>query len=311
MSAAPQQQFGRKASLLMVGGSRALDLSDMHFRFEIRQGDVATPNNALIRVWNLRPETMKQIRGEFARVVVQAGYEGSFGVVFDGTVKQFGIGKESAVDSFLDIKAAEGDIGFTTGLVSKSYEAGTKIEAMMTDSVIAMGLKLVNFATLNVTGDLSRGRVLFGMARAHTQALADTLGATWSIQGGEVQVIPLTKYLDGDAVVINSMTGMVGIPEQTPEGVKVRCLLNPKIKCGSRIRLNNGDITQQDIKSIVPFNVKVGTVFSAPLAAGADGDYRVLVHDVSGDTRGQEFYSDIIALAIRQSSADEPVAPYG
>lgn len=305
------QQFGRKASLLMVGGTQALDLSDMHFRFEVRQGDTATPNSARVRVWNLRPETMKQIRGEFARVVIQAGYEGSFGVIFDGTVKQFGIGKETAVDSFLDILAAEGDIGFTTGLVSKTYEAGTKVEAMMNDSVVAMGLKLVDFPKLNVIGDLSRGRVLFGMARAAAQNLADTVGSTWSIQAGEVQVVPLTKYLDGEAVVINSLTGMVGIPQQTAEGVTVRCLLNPKISCGSRIRLNNGDITQQDVKSIVPFNVRVGTVFTAPLASGADGDYRVLVHDVTGDTRGQEFYSDIIALAIRPSSPDKPVAAYG
>lgn len=307
----PQQQFGRKASLLMVGTTRALDLSDMHFRFQISQGDVGTPNNARVLVWNLRPETMKQVRGEFSRVVIQAGYEGSFGVIFDGTVKQFAIGKSSPVDSFLEIRAAEGDIGFTTGLVSKTFEAGTNPQAMMAESISAMGLKLVEFPTNNVIGNLARGRVLFGMARAAAQTLADSVLSSWSIQGGEVQVIPLSKYRDGEAVIINSLTGMVGIPEQTPEGVKVRCLLNPRIACGSRIRLNNKDITQQDVKSIVPFNVRVGTLFTAPLATGADGDYRVLVHDLEGDTRGNEFYSDIIALAIRPSSPDQPVAPYG
>lgn len=307
----PQQQYGRKASLLMVGGSRALDLSEMHFQFKVTQGDVSSPNNARVIVWNLRPETMKQVRGEFSRVVIQAGYEGSFGVIFDGTVKQFEIGKSSPVDSFLEIRAAEGDIGYTTGLVSKTFEAGTNPEAMMKESVIAMGLKLVEFPTNNVIGNLSRGRVLFGMARAAAQTLADSVLSSWSIQGGEVQVVPLSKYVDGEAVVINSMTGMVGIPRQTAEGVEVRCLLNPRIKCGSRIRLNNKDITQQDVKSIVPFNVQKGIVFTAPLATGADGDYRVLVHDLEGDTRGNEFYSNVIALAIRPSSPDKPVAPYG
>jgi hypothetical protein len=312
MTIASERQFIRKANLVVAAGGKGIDLSDLKFRFRIQSGDVPTPNSADIRVWNLSPTTMKQIRGEFDRVVIQAGYEGSsYGVIFDGTIKQFRIGRESATDVFLDILAAEGDRGYTMGLVCKTFQAGTPLSTMMGTAADAMGVKLTAFPNFVNLSALSRSRVSFGMARSAAQCIADTVGSSWSIQGDEVQVIPLTKYLPGDIVEINSLTGMIGIPEQTEAGVKVRCLLNPKIRIGAAIRLNNGDITQQDIKSIIPFNVRVGTVFTTPLADGADGLYRVLTHDVSGDTRGSEWYSDIVCLAIDPSSAQAPVSAYG
>lgn len=313
MTVTSERQFIRKANLVLVSGEEGIDLSDLKFRFRVMGGDVPTPNNAEIRVWNLTPSTMKRIRGEFSRVVIQAGYEGSsYGIIFDGTVKQFKIGRENATDVFLDIRAAEGDIGYTMGLVCKTFEAGTSLRDMMDVSAKSMGVKLVAFPNIVNLESLSRGRVAFGMARAAAQCIADTVGSSWSIQAGGVQVIPLTKYLPGEVVEINSLTGMIGIPEQTDVGVKVRCLLNPKIRIGAAIKLNNADITQQDVKSIIPFNSRAqGTVFTTPLAEGPDGLYRVLTHDVTGDTRGGEWYSDITCLAIDQSAPQAPVKPYG
>lgn len=312
MTITSERQFIRKANLVVASGEDGIDMSDLKFRFRVMSGDVPTPNNAEIRVWNLSADTMKRVRGEFDRVVIQAGYEGSsYGVIFDGTIKQFRIGRESATDVFLDILAAENDIGYTCGLVSKTYEAGTTMREMMDTAAKSLGVKLVDFPNIVNIDQLSRGRVAFGMARSAAQCIADTVGASWSIQAGGVQVIPLTKYLPGEVVEITSLTGMIGIPEQTDTGVKVRCLLNPKIRIGASIRLNNGDITQQDIKSIIPFNVRVGTVFASPLASATDGLYRVLTHDLSGDTRGSEWYSDIMCLAIDPSSPDAPVKPYG
>lgn len=307
-----ERQFIRKANLIVSQGAEGLDLSDLKFRFRVMSSDVPTPNNAEIRVWNLAPATMKRMRGEFSRVTIQAGYEGSsYGVIFDGTIKQFRSGRENATDVFIDILASENDIGFNCGLISKTFEAGTSLRDMMDSAAKSMGVKLVSFPNIINLDSLSRGRVAFGMARSAAQCIADTVGSSWSMQTGEVVVIPLTKYLPGEVVEINSLTGMIGIPEQTDVGIRVRCLLNPKIRIGAAIRLNNGDITQQDVKSIIPFNVRVGTVFTAPLASGADGLYRVLTHDLTGDTRGSEWYSDMTCLAIDQSSPNSPVKAYG
>lgn len=101
-------QYKRKASLLLVDDDEVLDLSNLRFRFQVKAMDVESPNNAAIRVYNLSRDTLVKIRGEFSRVILQAGYDNNFGVIFDGTIKQFRIGREGTTDTYLDILAADG-----------------------------------------------------------------------------------------------------------------------------------------------------------------------------------------------------------
>lgn len=303
MTVQSERQFIRRASLIVTAGDKGLDLSNLKFDFSVMSADYQSPNHARIRVFNLAPDTMKKIQGEYQQVVLQAGYEGaSFGIIFQGTIKQFRLGRLSAIDTFLEILAGDSDIGYNFGVVNKTFAKGSTLNDMMKEASLQMGAKLVEFPNVS-NPSLIRGRVGFGMARDMARQVSDTVGSTWSIQQGEVQVIPLTKYLPGDIVEINSLTGMIGIPELTDEGVRVRTLLNPRLRIGARVRLNNKDITQLDIKSIVPFNVRVGKLFQAPLANAADGLYRVYTLDHSGDTRGNEWYSDMVCLAIAPSAS--------
>jgi hypothetical protein len=89
-----------------------LDLSQMHITFSTEQSNYESPNTMRCRVYNLKDETSKQVFSEFTRVTLAAGYQsGPYGTIFDGTIKQVMRGKASATDTFLDIFAAEGDIG--------------------------------------------------------------------------------------------------------------------------------------------------------------------------------------------------------
>jgi len=190
-------QYGRKASLLVVEGEEALDLSEMHFKFQTAQQDEESPNNCSIRIYNLNPATVKKIRGEYSRVVLQAGYEGgAFGVIFDGTIKQFRVGQENdAKTTYLDILAADGDIAYNFARVNSSLAAGTSagerlaiVVAEMTKHKVTKG----EFLIPSTGGVLPRGKVLFGMAKAIMRAEVQNLGATWSIQDGKVNIVPLT-----------------------------------------------------------------------------------------------------------------------
>lgn len=79
------RQWGRKASLI-VGDEEALDLSELSFSFDIRRNDAKSPNTATIKVMNASRETASMVQREFTRVVVQAGYQGNYGVIFHGNV---------------------------------------------------------------------------------------------------------------------------------------------------------------------------------------------------------------------------------
>ena len=89
---------------------QALDLSALRIKFQVKMTGTATPNTADIRVYNISQDTAFQIQKEFTKVVLQGGYQANFGVVFEGSIKQVLIGRESATDNFIDIIAGDGDI---------------------------------------------------------------------------------------------------------------------------------------------------------------------------------------------------------
>ena len=79
--------------------------------------------------------------------------------------------------------------------------------------------------------------------------LADRVNARWSIQNGVVTLVPVTGYLPGQAVQINSASGMIGTPEQTEGGIMIRCYLNPLIKIGRLVQINNADINRNTLNN--------------------------------------------------------------
>lgn len=304
------QSWLRKLNLTVQGsGPNGLDLSDLRVRFQVLAGDYQSPNNAAIRVYNLKDETAQQVQDEFSSVILKAGYEeGAFGIIFAGDIKQFKRGRESATDTYLDILAADGDSEYNFGTINQSFPAGSTSADHLRAAAAAMGLDITIPDLTGTNPRFARGRVGFGMGRDLMRVASRSLGSSWSIQGGKIQVIEDSGYLPGEAVEINQLNGMIGIPEQTDEGVKVRTLLNPKLRVGTLVKLNTADITrliqQNPALSPMPFNQRVGIQFASKLAEGSDGLYRLYVVDHQGDIRGNEWYSDLICLLVNRSTGE-------
>jgi len=71
--------------------------------FKVTRGDFQAPNTADIRIYNLADATVNKIENEFTDVAIQAGYEGNYGLIFNGTIKQIRKGKVDQKDSYVDI----------------------------------------------------------------------------------------------------------------------------------------------------------------------------------------------------------------
>lgn len=310
-------QWRRRVSLIVAPpqGDQGLDLSEMQIRFTVRQSDVETPNNAIIRIYNLSERTTATIEKEYTRVVLQAGYEtGAFGVIFDGTIKQVRRGKVTATDSYLDILAADGDLAYNFAALSQSLAAGATLDEQY--EAIAQAAKEQGVDTgykAPIVGPvLPRGKVLFGMWRDYMRDWSTTAGVTWSVQDGKVIVLPLTGYRPGEAVVMNSRTGMIGIPEQTENGIRIRSLLNPRLRIGGLVQIDNASINRTIFKTAapIPFDRYAGLQLLAPVTD--DGFYRLYVVEHEGNTRGNEWYSDLICLAVDMTAApDKAVKEFG
>lgn len=291
------EQFMRKCTLLVSDRSGdGFDLSLLRIKFIVKRSDTQTPNTAEIRVYNLEEQTAHRIKKEFSKVILQGGYESNFGVIFAGNIKQVLEGRENGTDTFIDIIAGDGDLSYNFGIVNATIAAGSSQKDQIEKAVGAMnsvgGVTSGNISNLPET-KLPRGKVMYGMARDYLKQSADSSDQTWSIQDGKVQFVPLTSYLPSEAVVLTAKTGLVGVPQQTNEGVNLKCLLNPVIKIGGRVQLNNKDIARLKIDQANPTSPA-----NVPAPITADGVYYVLVIEHVGDTRGNEWYSTLTCLNL-------------
>ncbi len=289
-------QWLRACSLTVGKGSAGLELGALRVVFATRKGDVETPNSAEIRVYNLSAGTAARIRREFTRVVLQAGYQDNIGTIFDGTIRQVRTGRENGTDTWLEIIAADGDAAYNFATVNTTLAAGSKPADRVAVAQAAMAEKGAGAGyTPDLGGQaLPRGKVMYGMARQHMRNEAETTDTTWSIQDGKVQMLPRAGYLPGAAVVLTHETGLVGTPEQTQDGIRVRCLLNPRLRVGGRIKLDNASVLRAKT------DLKASALL--PPSLDHDGIYRILTVEFRGDTRGNDWYADMVCIGIDDTS---------
>lgn len=300
-----------------------IDLSNLRIQFKVTAMDVDAPPTATIRVINLSDDTSQRIQNEFQSVTLQAGYEnGNFGVIFQGTILRVKRGRLNNIETFVDIMASNLDAIYNFGVVAKTLKKGATlldqtnaIASSVNSSAAAQVGGSLQYSSvpddLGTGGTLPRGKVLFGMARDRLNDVADSNGSTWSVgPDGKVQIIKLTSSgVPGVPVVINSATGMVGIPEATTQGIEVKCLLNPMIKIGTRVQLDNKSINTSTNKSAIGFPAYADFQFFA--SESNDGVYRALVVEHEGDTRGPgaDWITSIVALNVSQSAPPATAVP--
>ncbi|AYQ38339.1 hypothetical protein CVS37_09650 [Burkholderia lata] len=302
------EQFGRKVSLIIgPDAGDALDLSGLRIVFRVQRGDTQTPNSLRARIYNVSDNTAQRAESkEFTRIVLQAGYEGNYGIIFDGSIIQVRRGRESPTDTYMDITAADGDMAYNFAVVNTTLAAGATQADVVDACLKAMGKFGVTAGYIAdlPANPLPRGKVLFGMARDHLETVARSTQTLWSIQDGQLQIVPETSYAPGEIPVINAKSGMVGMPEQTANGITVRMLLNPGVKIGRLIQLDNSSIQRYEFSLNFTEDASNRNTALQNKIAG-DGFYYVMSNEFWGDTRGNDWYNEIICLAVDATVLDK------
>lgn len=288
------QQWLRYCKLTVAGGGDSVDLSQLRIRFQVTQHNLQSPNAADITITNLSDQTVKRIKGEGTEVTLEAGYEENPGLIFKGQIIQKRSGRENPVDTYLNIIAQGGDQAYNFATVSKTLAAGhTYRDQVMTayEALKPFGITLGKIADL---GDkkMPRARVMFGMARDILRTIAISTGTSWSIQNNELTVTKNNEPKEGGAIVLNSRTGLIGLPIQSIDGILVTCLLNPQIGPGSLIQIDQASV--QEAKLSADYTAVVNNAMIPSTAD--DGFYKCLVVNHIGDTRGDPWYTQILCL---------------
>jgi hypothetical protein len=289
--------------LSISGGGSTLSISDLRVRFEIKQTTIQSPNAATIIITNLSQATAQSIKSAAApatptgqKVTLTAGYQDGDGTIFKGDIQEARIGRENPTDTIVTIWASSGDIAYNYGVANKSFAAGATHQDHydhLTQAFAKYGIQ----AGYTPPGVLSkvkfpRASVLYGMARDHMRKLAGQVGCAWFITDDKVHMLQPGQALPGGITVINATTGMIGMPVQTPMGVIVRCLINPALRPGQKIQLNNASIQLSSFD--LSLNGADNNSIKNMAALSADGVYNILAINTEGDTRGNPWYQELI-----------------
>ena len=301
------------------------------------------------RIYNLSKNTENRIMGnEFAKIRVIAGYDGlektydesdvgvvrdinpetigqqdgaNYGLIFNGDIRFTITGKDNVTDSWLLLQCIDSWEGHLSSVTVTTHAAGWTWQ-----DIVDQGMK--DYAPWGITKGaipempptvFPRGRVIFKTTRELMTDVSRQCNADWWYDNNQLHMRPDGKYLHevSEAVVLNSNTGLIGRPKQTMgNGVNVRSLINPNIRMGGLIRLDQASVYRASLSSDEVANspgriseqntngnyTVSGTVNQQPASVSTDGDYIVVCIDYHGDTRGNPWYMDMVCIA--KGSAD-------
>lgn len=300
---------GAGQALVLSQGSDVPGQEALRAKFDISNTMIPTPNVAVIRVYNPAPSTVTKVLNEFSRVTLAAGYvNGKFGTIFDGWITQFRFGGETPVDKFLELTAQDGDLAINQATINRVLLPGFNSPQSITEAIIqSMGTKgLSAQSDLNNLGYVGSSRpvVLYGAAADHAYVTQRTTDTVWSVQQGKLVVVPAVgANVANETIVANALTGLIGFPTLTNDGLEFRTLLNPFAKIGGFVRINNAEINQ----TLAGVGGNTSTFTSVLTAEGGlnyyastsdDNTYLTANVGYKGDTRGQDWYTDYIGITV-------------
>jgi hypothetical protein len=232
-------------------------------------------------------------------VILTAGYQspGHSGVIWDGYVLQPMFERENQTDFKVTLNCIIGlnqdsrnTIGTTIG--SGVYAAGIQQQEIVA-AIASKAYHPISTTGTSIpsslTKTLPRGKVVFGRPSKYLSEIArDNNMRSWLDAKGVFNMVDLNKSIPTTALVYTPTTGVVGTPVQTQFGANVRLLLDPRVTVKNppmAIQINNAIIRQ--------LQKQVGDLPSSLSILSQDGVYVVIGTRYLGDTRGQEWYTDV------------------
>ena len=301
------RQFLRTGTITFSGGSSSKTIpfggpTDLRVRFESESSTQQSLGTANIIISNASKQTAAACQKEFTKVVLSCGYQGgSPGVIFSGSITETQSGeREGWTDPLIRVWASDGDAGYNQGKITKTLAAGSTPKDIVQagqQALAPFGIQMGRVIGVDLsTPVFPRAYVMSGMVRDVLREVALAKGATWNVNGGQLNMVGKDAAVPGNGVVLTPASGLLYQPIQRTDGIIVRCLINSAITVDSNIVLNQGDIIQDNISN-ASLNADDANKQQELSGQGvSDGTYRVLRVITKGDSRGNIWEMELTCI---------------
>lgn len=303
MTAATQYSLFDRALELQVGEStiplysKEKGTEVLHASFTIERSKSKEPNRATISIINLGSSNRKKLqdgallvprnpKGDVLvnkytwPIIIRGGYKENIRQLFSGDIT-FVKNTSNHLDWVTAVEAQDGGRQYTSKRINQSFKAGTTVSSVLNAVAAALDVGLGNSAQVFADSaafrkkftTFKKGVTIRGKCSEVLNKYVKSIGYTWSIQDGQLQILGLGKALLDSEIIVTPDTGLIGTPEIGEKGiVTATVLLQGEIKPGRQVSIESST---------------------------AEGKYRVQKVTHTGDTSANPWYSTFEGEAIQ------------
>ena len=276
---------------VIIEGARIITIENAKIQFEIVKSKNAKENTAKIEIYNLAPSTRKLITEQDALVRIFAGYAKNKGLIEigQGDISKIKHNRDKT-EVVTELYMAEGlrkirDNPLSISFSSKSkLKLGNVLDNLRTKSNNQFVFRLID---VDESKTIDNGYSDLGSLDQILNNLAIQFGFEWSVQNGIITIKGTKKSLSSEIMLLTPKNGLILHPES--------------VKQVSR-RLEKSSITKQgakinSVQALLQPHLQVNDIIAIE-SQDLNGKYEIQKITHKGDTRGNDWYSDMEVIAI-------------
>jgi len=228
--------------------------SKLRVSFDIKKTLEQTENDANIEIYNVSKDSYKLLQQVEETHIVQlsVGYENLIDTIFIGNIENSYYYREKS-NWILNIKGKDGQENIQDNIINKSYRPGFDLKSVLLDMIKSSNVLpkgAYDSAIKWIEDKLSSGKktqnglTISGRLIDEVNKLLSEFNATLSIQDEKVQIIYKNSNNEDNIFLISPSSGLIGSPKDkgADEGLEFKCLLIPKLKPGSLVKIESNTI---------------------------------------------------------------------
>lgn len=268
----------------------AISISDHRIKFEVTKSLKQQDNAAKIEVYNLSQITRKKIALEESIVQLQAGYRSNQGLVQigQGTICQVSSvrDKTDIISRFL---LKDGLSNIKNTILSISYENDAKLTDVLNKIASEAKLSLKSVG-LEANETIKGGYVMLGGIDSQLNQLSSSFDFQWSVQNNTLLITGKKQTNTEQILLLTPTTGLILNPETLKKPSQKLQKLRDKGMLATEINLYS-------VQALLQPQLQLNDVIAIE-SQDLRGKFRVQKITHSGDTRGNEWYSDLEVRSI-------------
>ena len=222
----------------------------LKMKFSVEKSRASEPNKAELSIWNLTEDNRAKLQESGLEVTIEAGYVGGVSQIFKGDLEN-AVNTREVADWITTLELGDGTKKLSSSRINLSFRGGQSAGQMLKKVAQATGLDLGNLnekvssdGARSVLKEFINNVVLSGKTSDVLDEVTSALGLGYSVQDKKFQFAAPNEASTDPAVILNSGTGLIGVPQIGEKGtVTANSLLNGTMFPGRLVQLSSAVVS--------------------------------------------------------------------